>query len=245
MPVYPKPPAPVTAPAQPIVPQVPVPSPKEITMSETVAIPAAQLSQLQSQLAELQAANTAARQEAEAAKTRELIKSGAADSVIRQHQAELAEAKTRAAKFAASSALSQALASHPLDVGSAEQLSTLFANDIQADPSGDGSFTCRSKDYRTVQDFVASKLAHEDYAHFLAKRPPASPSVNRPSPTTPELPTEPQTFGQFAIMAHLDRQAKRDAAAPTDPRIDPSKPLGLKGTAAGTPALGPLGIRFR
>ena len=235
MPLYPKPkPPPVVAAPTPIqaeqvVQLSPVPQ-KEIAMSEQEAmipVPQSQLAQMQAQLAELQASNNAARLETEAAKSLAMIKAGQGEAVLKETTARVNEANRRAARYAASSELSRALASHPLGIGAAEQLGTLFADEVVAESTGD-SFSVRSKDYKSVPDFVAAKLADPSYAHFLASKP-GSPPVNRPAPGNPAIPTTtepPTTFGEAIVM---DAQAKRaaDAANAKPATLDMASGMGL------------------
>jgi hypothetical protein len=192
-------------------------------------IPAAELTAMQNKIAQLESASAAARAEADAARSRELIKSGQGEAVLRENAARVAAATDRAAKFAVSSELARALATQPIIPNAAPQLEALLSNELVADQAGD-SFNVRTRDFRSVSDFVAAKLASPDFVHFRSDRQAAAPS----SPATPnsQPPATPRTAGEFFVA---EAQANLASPAQADPSRDLSQPFGLPGRGSTSP----------
>jgi hypothetical protein len=104
---------------------------------------------------------------------RRLAESGKIKELVEQHAAERASERKRAAEAESrfknserSRELALALSSHKLVKGAAEQLSRLWADEFDVIESGDG-FQVRSKDLKAPRDWVAERLAMEEYAHFV------------------------------------------------------------------------------
>jgi hypothetical protein len=195
-----------------------------------VSIPADVLANLQNTAAQAQAAIAAREADARAADARLMVSRGESDALIRQTQAEVSKAKDAASRYAARASLTAELAGHQLGVGAAEQLGTLLGDQVVADIGPDGSFNVRSKDFRSVKDFVASTLANPTYQHFLAnsggQSAPASTPVNPAAPAQPAQPQEPKNLGEALIMrAAMERQA-REAAQTGSPGVNPSHGFG-------------------
>jgi hypothetical protein len=201
-------------------------------MSDMINLPVAEYQQLQAQKAEFEKLTAARELEAASANARLAISRGEIDSVVRQTRAEVADAKAKAASFAARSELATALAGHQLSTGSAEQLATILGNQITGEIAPDGTFASRTPTYQSVKDFVASKLAEPTYQHFLASGKPAAQS-NPGNPAAPGASSnpfpQPTNFGQ-AITAkmHQSYHENRERLAAADPRSDMSVPFGLK-----------------
>ena len=185
-------------------------------------IPDEDLSRMQNRLAELEAF-TAQREAAEqAAKARLMLQQGQHEALLATHRQQLDEANKRAAKYAVSTELTRALVAHPLIPRAAEQLHALLEDECVADPSLDGGFTVRSKTYESIDKFVASRLEHPHFQHFLrANNRPAAPASHLPQAQT----TAPTNVTEAILADHKERLA----AMPTsDPRLDMKQAMGLR-----------------
>jgi hypothetical protein len=104
---------------------------------------------------------------------RKLAESGKIKELVEQHATELDRERKKVAAEAAryrqserARELALALSGHKLVKGAAEQLTRLWADEFDVIESGDG-FQVRSKDLKAPRDWVAERLAMEEYAHFV------------------------------------------------------------------------------
>jgi hypothetical protein len=111
--------------------------------------------------------------EARLEEQRRLAESGKIKELVEQHAAEraserkrVAEAESRFKNSERSRELAIALSGHKLVKGAAEQLTRLWADEFDVIEAGDG-FQVRSKDLKAPRDWVAERLAMEEYAHFV------------------------------------------------------------------------------
>jgi hypothetical protein len=175
---------------------------------------------------------------------------------------ELAAANARIAQFekqegerAKTAAVANALSGFEFVSDAArEQVQALIVPTVQTLPVSDGSTQLFGPNYKSLDSHIAGVLASPNYQLFL--RPKGSPApaqaapqgiqpaapVNRPAnPTGPEI-VEPKNFGEAIVMKALAEKAAQATGA--EPRMNPAKPFGLSGTKAGSPALGPMGMKF-
>jgi hypothetical protein len=111
----------------------------------------------------------------------------AADRDLAAARAETDSERNRARNAFRDRELALALSAHQLNKGAATQLMNLLRAELEAHPEGD-SYAVRTKDFVSVNDFVARQLAHEDYAHFLQPTTTGgagATGTNRPAPATP------------------------------------------------------------
>jgi hypothetical protein len=133
--------------------------------------------------------------------------------------------------------LAQALSGHNLVPGGAQQLSALWERELTTVEDGD-VYATRSNDGKTVAEFVASRLAQPEYAHFTRSRTqqggtlagPGSSAVQPQAPPPFTAPTAPATeapqFRNFgdAVLA----QMKEAGIKYHDSNSDPMLPFALK-----------------
>jgi hypothetical protein len=191
-----------------------------ITPGTTVEIPVAELAKLNEAAARLAQTEASIAAERQAVEARELIRKGEHEQLIRSQQRAVEEASSRAATFAAQSALATALASQSLVPGGAAQLAELLKGKVVADPAGAAGFTVRSLDYRDVNTFVQAELSKPEYQHFRADRQaaapakpaaPVHPAAVQPSPagTAPDAPADqPRNLGEALVRQHRDTRER-------------------------------------
>ena len=139
------------------------------------------------------------------------------------------------------SELSKAIAEHGISGPRAEQLSHLWRDQVVVDNAGDIT-SVRTRDYRPVKDFVATELAKDTYSHFRPA-PPSTPGnpVNRPAPAAPEVPDQPRSLGEaFIANFQMQQRAREAGRVSADPRLDPSRAVGLRKNNANGPTIGGL-----
>jgi hypothetical protein len=202
-----------------------------------VSIPAETLAALQNAAAQAQATIAAKESEARAADARAMISRGETEAVLKRHQTEIAETKAKTAKLAVATELSRALASQPLNPHAVSQLETILGSELVADETPTG-FSVRTRDFRDVNSYVASRLATPEFAHFKAnggQSAPATASNPAPAPAQPAQPQEPRNYGEAILFQAAAAKAAREAASTSDPRTDMSRGIGLgKGAATNT-----------
>jgi hypothetical protein len=156
-----------------------------------------------------------------------------AEDTANSERAQRAAIEKRAEKFALSSQLATALASQNLVPGAAPQLSTLWQNEFVVEAAGD-SYAVRTPSFQSLTDFVATKLASPEYAHFVRSTTSggtgaghaASQAAPTPSQTPPPAPPQPKNFGE-AIVMQLKQDGMAGAAGSRDPRENPRLAMGL------------------
>lgn len=130
-----------------------------------------------------------------------------ADDTANLSRAQLIESQQRAERYALSSQLNTALANQPLVKGGAAQLAALWEKEFVVESAGD-TYAVRTKDLRSVNDFVAAKLASEEFAHFVRASSTggtgashaASQSVPTPAQTAAQPVPQPATMGEAALL---------------------------------------------
>jgi hypothetical protein len=202
----------------------------------TIHVPVEQLRQMEADRIQVQQLLAQKELDATAANIRAEAALGRADNLARSHRAEVEAERAKASAFATKAELSRALASQPLVPGGAEQLTSLWSNQLRADQTADG-YSVRTDTFQDVPTFVASQLSKPEYAHYRRDTQPAPP-VGRPAPTVLDSPAvEPRNHGEYLVMmAQQQRQAAEAKNSATDPRLDPSQSFGLgsrKGPAWG------------
>lgn len=145
--------------------------------------------------------------------TLELIRKQAEDATAAE-RSQRAQTEERAKRYALTAEVSKALASHSLVPGGAAQLSTLWANEFVVEAAGD-SYAVRTPAFQSVGDYVASKLASSDFAHFVRSTTQggtgASAAASQAAPTpapTPAAPfVPPSQLGEAAMLDWKNKQA--------------------------------------
>jgi hypothetical protein len=193
---------------------------------DKVLVSTAELAQMRADQQKIQELATAREVEASAATLRAAAVSGQFEQMARSHRQEIEQERNRAAAIAAKAELASALAQQPLVPAAAGQLASILSSEIISTPDGRGGYQVLSKDYRSVGEFVQSKLADPAYAHFRADQKPAPP-VNRPNQPSTELPAEPRTLSEALIATHQHFQAAHQSAGEQkSPLLDPSQGFG-------------------
>lgn len=135
----------------------------------------------------------------------------------------------RAKKYTLERDLSQALAGHNLVPGGAQQLAALWANELNVIEDGE-AYATRSGDGKSVADFVAARLAQQEYSHFIRATVGqggtlggrGSSSVTPTTTPPPEIPV-PANMGEAALL-----HQKYNATAVAYSATDMSKGFGLR-----------------
>jgi hypothetical protein len=179
----------------------------------------ADYSQMRSRVAELEAAEHRRTAEAQAAEVRALQAKGQIEQAfnLQRQQAEallvaerekVKQTEDRAKRYALDGELARALAAQPLVQGGSEQLTQLIRHEFNVEQQGD-TLVVRSKDFRSVSDYVATILARPDYAHYLRPNNPAGGSAGTQGsqtaptgPPNPQAPAEPNTMSDYALWHH-------------------------------------------
>lgn len=166
-------------------------------MSEVISISAEALAGLQSRLAQAEASAAAQTAEAAARETKAMIDRGDSQAVLDQHRRELSSVREQASNYATKSALAQSLSKYQLNPHAAEQLEVILGRDLVATASGNG-FDVHSKDYRSVDAFVAEKMTSGNYSHFLLKQSALGNQAapGRPGQPAPVVENAPKNLGE-------------------------------------------------
>jgi hypothetical protein len=235
MPLYQQPkPTPVVTPVPPTEPPV-IPTAtiqKAIPMSEMISVPADVLANLQNVAAQAQATIASRESEARAADARALIARGETEAVLRRHQAEIADSKSKTGKLAIAAELGRALAAQPLGPHAASQLEVILGGELVADETPTG-FSVRTRDFRDVNSYVQSRLATPEFAHFRADHKaatgtPAPDALAQPGSAVE--PPQPRNVGE-AIIMRAQMQSQQKAAENKSGINDPS--IGFGGFGRG------------
>jgi hypothetical protein len=212
-----------------------------------VTIPADQLTSLlalQARVNQLEAEQRNREQAAAEERVRLLTQKGEAENAVKAlreakdaelqtERARLMTTEERAKRYALDGELARALAAQPLvSPAAAAQLAEHFRGQFQVHAEGD-SFVVRTATFETPAQFIASKLAHPDYAHFVRAGTHGGAGGQQPQalPTPPPhtaAPPEPATFADWFKSAAESGQLRGTAAPPEVARYDPSKGFGLR-----------------
>ncbi len=215
--------------------------PLDNTQPQTVMVPVAQLQQMQADQAKVQELLAQRDLDATAATIRAQAAIGQVESLARTHRAEVEAERQRAATIAAKAELTAALAKQPLVPHGVDQLTAILGSDITATPDSKGGFTVLSRDYRDVESYVQARLADPHFAHFRSDRQQAPTPVTKPSAPPMELPAEPRSLSEaFIANFQMQQQAREAGRVSNDPRLDPSRAVGLRKNNANGPAIGGL-----
>lgn len=204
-----------------VTPPTPTPS-KPFVIPPDVTVKLDRLAELERKQAERDDADRK-RDEAEA------IKRGEYEKIIAARDADLArsnekarEAESRSKKTTLDRELALALASQPLRPGAAKHLTKLLADDLEAVPDADGGYTVRSKDRRSVADFIDDTLKSPEYDSFVSStaKPGVPAGGGSRSAATPEPPTPapaPRNLGE-ALLNAFNEVRSNPANATSGPR---------------------------
>ena len=229
--------------AAPVTSQAQAPS-AAATQPQTVTIPLDQLqafTAVQARLAQMEAEQRSRDEASRAEQVKLLAQKGEIENALRiqreeaQRQIEGERAsrsaiEERAKRYALEGEVSRVLASQSLVPGGAEQLSQLWRSQFVVEPQGE-SFVVRTPTFQSVSDFVAAQLARPEYAHFIRASNPAGGTAGTTgahqaaptSPANPPLAPQPKNFGEAIVLQMQELQKTQ----PTDPRLNPSAPMGL------------------
>lgn len=214
---------------------------------QTVTIPLEQLQAftgIQARLAEMEARQRSADETHQRELQNAMLARGQAEDAVRmireqseqQLQAErdrAAETQRQAQTYAIDVEVARAMSPHQFSSSITRQA---FEGEVRrqliADANGK-TFVVRTPTFQTAEQVVAGMVANPEYAPFLAPRgvsgtatgqsaqTPPAPSAN-PAPPEPEAP---RNLGRDIIRQAKDNAASRNVS--TDPRFDPSRPMGL------------------
>jgi hypothetical protein len=229
--------------------QMPTPSPALAPTAQTVTISAEQFESfrnLQTKVAELEAANLRREQEAKDKEINLLKEKGDAENAVktlrdqkdmelREERSKFTQIEERAKRYALDGELSRALAAQPLvSPAAAAQLANIFRSEFGVQPEGDG-FAVRTRMLQSVGDFVKEKLAHADYSHFVkaeqrggtagggSSAALTAPTAPANGPAAPDL--SKLTFSDAII---LDMQAKLTQRQAQPAALDRAQAFGLR-----------------
>lgn len=164
------------APAAPVAPATPQTVPVSLEQIQNWTSMSARLAQLEADQRTKDEAAKAALVAAMAAKgdIENALRTVREDSAtaLKAERDKLAAIEERARRHALDSQLSQALASHRLVEGGAEQLTKLFRSEFVVDQEGE-SYKARTPTYEPLGAFIAAQLGRHEFAHFLQAKNPA------------------------------------------------------------------------
>lgn len=184
---------------------------------------AAEMAALRARLSELEAAETARRDQTAAAETDRLVKAGRADDVrkyfegvvtakdklIAEKDRQLAEKDRQYRDTERMRAITAALAGHELSYPqAAEHLLRLMADDFETTTDGKGRFVVREKaSLRPVDQVIAERMASPTYQTFLAPSGRGGGGA-RPSKSTDTggKPAEYKTLGEYIAAKWNSRE---------------------------------------
>lgn len=165
--------------------------------------------------------------EAKAKADADLREKGRYEDLLKSREAELAtsraekvESDRRAMKSVLDRDLALELAKQNLRPGAAKHLTKLLADDLEAVPDGDGGYVVRSKDRRSVADYIAETLKHPDYDAFVSST--AKPGVVQGGGTksveTGATQAPPRTLGEAIENVFKDRAINAPDSSMMRPR---------------------------
>jgi hypothetical protein len=198
----------------------------------TVTLTANELSGLQNRLAALESEKAAQAAAAAEANARALLARGEVDAVVSQHRSEREALEKRGQQTAVISELTRALSAHSLQPAAMGQLQQLLRDDLVAETSQDGGYRVRTRDYKSVDEFVQNRLGDPAWRHFLRG------NGNAPTSAPPQaanagiagLPAEPRNLGEACILKHqLNEQALAEKRGGRAANSDMSQAFGLPG----------------
>lgn len=164
------------APAAPVAPAAPQTVPVSLEQIQNWTSMSARLAQLEADQRTKDEAAKAALVAAMAAKgdIENALRTVREDSAtaLKAERDKLAAIEERARRHALDSQLSQALASHRLVEGGAEQLTKLFRSEFVVDQEGE-SYKARTPTYEPIGAFIAAQLGRPEFAHFVQAKNPA------------------------------------------------------------------------
>ena len=133
----------------------------------------AELVQLKAWRAEREVADARAAEQARLDEQRRLAEKGQIDELVKRHAEAIDAERRRVAEVTErhkvserSRELTAALAGHALVKGAADQLARLWADEFEVIELGD-RYQVRSRDLKSVKDWIAERLGSEEYAHFV------------------------------------------------------------------------------
>ena len=181
----------------------------------------------------------------------ELLRSQAA-AELEVERTQKRDTESRAKRYALDAELANALNSHQLADGSAEQLKSLFRGAFVAEPEGD-TFKVRTPDFQSVGAYIGAMLGRPEYQKFLAAKNPGggvgpNPGAAQTTPTPAAVVAEPvkqpSNLGEALVMDALSRST---AATQVDPRMSGGytfqngRPVRSEGAAIGLRPTVPFG----
>ena len=176
----------------------------------------------QTRIAELETAERGRASAAADAEIKALQAKGQIDqafAVQRQHAETLLEAERkkyrdtedRAKRYALDGELGRALSAHQLTVGAAAHLTKLLRDEFTVEAQGD-SFAVRSKDFRSVGDFITATLATPEYSSFVRALNPGGGTAGgtavqsaQTAPANPAAAVQPRNLGEQLAAAMIAR----------------------------------------
>lgn len=133
----------------------------------------AELVQLKAWRAQREVEDARQAEQARLDEQRRLAEKGQIDELVKRHAEAIDAERRRVSEVTERHKVSErsrelhaALSGHPLVKGAAEQLAKLWSEEFEVIEAGD-RYQVRSKDLKSVRDWVAERLGSEEYAHFV------------------------------------------------------------------------------
>jgi hypothetical protein len=194
---------------------------------------------MQTQLAELNAAQQKRDQEARDAEIKQAQLKGDHETALalarKDSETKIEAERQRASAIAAKAKksaldaeLSTALAGYEFMPGGHDQVKKLVREDFVVDEQGE-TFVARSRDGQPVGQYLGALLGRQEYSHFLKAQHrggTASSDKTQTRPTPPANPTpdvEPRNMSEAVLMTMAARKKSED-----DPRLTPTLGMGLR-----------------
>lgn len=139
--------------------------------------------------------------------------------LVVQQQQRIESLERTARQSAVSATIAGAIDAAGLDLhaGAREQITALLAPEITLVDHGGQSVPC-GPGLTPAATHIAQRLASPEFSHFVRGMTTSAPGGNRPA-------AEPRNLGEQVIQR---AQASRPAASTTDPRMDMTRPFGLR-----------------
>lgn len=226
-----------------------VAQPDPIAMGkQLVTIPLEQLQVFtsnQARLAEMEAAQRAQQEAAQREQAALALRNGQLEEgmrILREQsdqqlatvRGDLTQAQQRAQNYAIDVEVARALAGHQfVNDRARRQFETEVRSELIADAQGT-SFVVRTPTFQSAEQVISGRLGSPEYAYLLAPRgvggtATAQTAQTPPAPATPQAPAQPEQPRNLGHALLLDTLANAASRPTSDPRTDPSRPMGLAG----------------
>ena len=209
---------------------------------------------MQTQLAELNAAQQKRDQEARDAEIKQAQLKGDhetavallrkdAETKIEAERQRAAAIEAKAKKSALDAELSTALASYEFMPGGHEQVRRLLREDFVVEAQGE-TFVTRSRDGQPVGQFIGALLGRPEYSHFLKAQHRGGTATNDKTQTRPTPPANPSHEGEPETASDAIELWYKGTKTDPDPLRSGKKYLDQKGNIVRNPPASGFGLRL-